>query len=163
MHHQCQAWAFICWGRRTDKPSRWFSKYTFSLIRFWNSRISFISNGKSFYGDKDTLHTVFNKNKSWIVDRLMINYSIPGSRDIPGLSPSKSRDPGITKKSRDYQPYPWRPPKRPTWPLLANLWGASQNPSRGIMRGSCAICVQNLGEIKWVVVFYADIYFASSG
>ena len=49
------------------------------------------------------------------------------------------------------------------WPLLANLWDASQNPSRGMMRGSCATCVQNLGEIEGVVVFHLDIYLASIG
>ena len=49
------------------------------------------------------------------------------------------------------------------WPLLADLWNASQNSLMGMVRGSCATCVPNFGKIEGVVIFYADIYFASSG
>ena len=38
-------------------------------------------------------------------------------------------------------------------PLAANLWDASQNPSRVMIKRSCATCVQILSEIEGVVVF----------
>ena len=51
----------LVWGEeRVGLRDDVLSRYTYSLVGFWYSRICFIGYGEYFYGDKDAPHTAFN-------------------------------------------------------------------------------------------------------